>query len=413
MKRILLYILVGLVMACNKESDVDPATGTFIRYFGSENNNDAVLAIEAADGFVLLSNIEIQLSATEVVNKVKFTKTNTNGDYVSEAIYPDISNNEVGMKGASLIPISSGYLIVGEWIKGNTTELLLIRTNDSGALQDSVTISGKDIDPEKYANASLSGRAVIASDDFSSYVVLAEIKNSPDDMFVAQIDATNLTMTWNRKYQGNASNEVVNRLFSDNNRLFWSATVNTTADQTDIRIVEAPMNSESPISADPVLVIPGSNEEAKDFCRMIGGWAVIGSTNVSGNADIYLLRTSTSGAYISQQMNLAYGDDPINQTITDPELNDEGNSITIALDGNLVLLGTVETPNNQKELFLMKINAATNKGMWRRTYGGGDDEVGASVRALSDGSYLVFGTTYFGPRSKKLMLMKLKANGDL
>jgi hypothetical protein len=430
-------LVTALLGACQKESDVNPATGTFIRYFGSENNNDAVLAIEAGDGYILLSNVEIQISATKVQSKLKITKTDFNGQLIWDRYYPEFSvdeNDDEGMKGASIAYLpETGYLIVGDWIKEGKTELLLLKTNLRGVLTDSITISGADINDSQtnYESASISGRAVVEVEQNSTkyFVALAEITNSPYDMFVGQFTSSDLSMGWNRKYRGNASNEIVNRLISSNDHLFWSATVTatfekpdqTTEQQRDVRIVEAPLNSESTVSGDPTIVTD-KNEVARDFCKTVGGWAVIGSTNYNGDGDIYLLRTTTSGVKLYERKNVAYNSEDANRDfdldpyaanngLDDPDLNDEGKSITLAKDGNLILLGTVETPADQQEIFLMKIDATTNQPIWRKTYGGADRDEGASVRSVDDG-YLVFGTVYFG-RSRKLVLMKLDGDGNL
>jgi hypothetical protein len=60
MKKIVLFGMLVIALSCKTESEVEPATGTFIRYFGSEKNHTAVLALEADNGFTLLSNVEVQ-----------------------------------------------------------------------------------------------------------------------------------------------------------------------------------------------------------------------------------------------------------------------------------------------------------------------------------------------------------------
>ena len=78
-----------------------------------------------------------------------------------------------------------------------------------------------------------------------------------------------------------------------------------------------------------------------------------------------------------------------------------------------MILGTVGSERTQQDLYLTKRNAIDGEKIWDVTYGSEDREEGASVRTTSDGSYLVFGTVYFGDRVRKLMLMKVKQNGQL
>jgi hypothetical protein len=433
-KRFLLFIGTIIALAsCQKEADVSPASGTFIRYFGSENNNDAVLAIESDNGYMLLSNVEIPWSTTSTQRKLRLTKVDVNGEYLWERTFPEFVNDEIeseGMRGASVSYLpGSGYIVVGDWIKGNTTELLVLRTDLEGNLTDSVTISRTDIADAfgDYSTANLSGRAIIQADENGqpSIIALGKVNNALNDMIVVSLRSADLSMQWNRKYRGNARNEVVNRMFAINSQLFWSATVGVGSDKRDVRIVEAPMNAESTVQADPNLVTGTISESATDFCRTISGWAIIGTSDAFGDNDIFLLRTTTNGIETYKRYNVAYNNIdvsvgapeldtdnyPTNEGIDNPKLNDEGKSITTDNDGNLLLAGTLETSTNGKEIFLMKLNAVTNQGMWRKTFGGGDTDEAASVRALRDG-YLLFGTTHFG-RSRKLVLMKLNQNGEL
>lgn len=402
MKRILPYILLAIVaVRCKTESDVEPSSGSFIRYFGSENNLDAKLALEDENGYTLLSNLEIQDGAA-FNYKIRLIHTDRNGNLQWQANYPVFSESDTSsMKGSSFIPLAnSGYLITGDRINADgTTDLLLLRTDLNGNMQDSVTISGTDI---ALPGASLHGNAVMQLEDNTGayFVALARIDNgNGKDMFVARFNAQDLSIQWKRQY-GAGSSSLINKIYTNTSKnLFWAGSV-TTSGHRDVRLVEAPKDSESPIIGDPI-VSPTVDEIALDFCQAVGGWAITGSSNASGNEDIYLLKVSNNSEVLYQTTIKFEG-----------ERNDRGNSICPGADGGLVILGTVESESTQQDLYLTKRNAITGDMIWEVKYGGEDREEGASVRTTSDGSYLVFGTTYFG-RARKLMLMKVKQNGQL
>lgn len=416
MKKIIFQLLIWVsIIGCKTERDVGPAAGTFLRYFGSENNQDAVLAMEAGNGYSLLSNVVIQKGATDVDYKIRLTHTDQNGNFAWEKTFPAFvkNENEAGSaRGFSFIQLAnSGYLIVGEWIKPDgTSKLLLVRTDPEGNMQDSVTISAGFAIPS-LSGASLEGRAVIETSENNEpyYVVLARISGGPssitNDMLIARINSSDLSLGWRRGY-GAGTSSVINKLYKNNNKnLLWAGSIVRSANQRDVRLIEVPTDSESPVIGNPRVTT--DDENAIDFTPTAGGWAITGSTNKSGNDNIYLLKISGNSQFIYEQEI-----SPVLDGETDPQLNDRGNSICQGIDGGLMILGTVETESSLQDLFLVKIEGLSGTPMWRKRIGGLDKEEGASIRTTADNHYLVFATISFS-RSRKLMLLKLNRNGEM
>ena len=143
-----------------------------------------------------------------------------------------------------------------------------------------------------------------------------------------------------------------------------------------------------------------SDEFAADFCKALGGWAITGSSNANGTDDIYVLKLSnTSNLMFSIRLEGEQGQ------------HERGVSIDQTPDNNLVVLATVGTASKKEDLSIIKLSSSGSK-IWQHNYGGADRQEGASIRATSDGSYLIFGTTYF-INEAKLMLMKVNSNGEL
>jgi hypothetical protein len=402
MRKLLPILLCIIVFACKTESDVTPAEGTFIRYFGSENNHTAVLAMEVDNGYTLLSNLDIQIDLI-FTNKIQLTRTDPNGNLLWEKSYPAFEQTlkTVSLKASSFIPLAnSGYLIVGDSIKANgSTDLLLLFLDPEGAVQKMATISLENLPT---STKSLHGRAVIQDSD-GNYLILGKIEgDGTNDMYVAKYSSQTLQPMWERKY-GAGTSSLINRLYLDSNNLLWAGSV-LTSDKYDVRIVRAAENSQLPSKGSP-LTTPDIDEHANDFCEAFGGWFITGSTNKDVDDDIYYAKVSSNLEKI------------FSGSIRMTGATDEGNSICQASDGSIIILGTVESGTNQKDLFITKIDAngvLTDDGnpIWGFNYGGSDDQVGASVRELSDKSFLIFGTTSFG-RVKKLILMKVTKDGTL
>lgn len=107
--------------------------------------------------------------------------------------------------------------------------------------------------------------------------------------------------------------------------------------------------------------------------------------------------------------------------------NDSGQSVIKTLDGGFAILGFTQSmdgdvQNKSQESFdywLLKF-ANNSQLEWQKTYGGSKDDVGQSLLQLSDGSYVIFGsstsmdgdvTTNAG--NSDLWLVKLDPNGNI
>jgi hypothetical protein len=96
--------------------------------------------------------------------------------------------------------------------------------------------------------------------------------------------------------------------------------------------------------------------------------------------------------------------------------NEEGVKIFQTRDRGYIVSSTIEfdDPLND-EISLLKLNESLEEE-WRKTFGSNDDDKGAKVVELTDGSFLVVGTLGFeiNPDSKsKMCLMKVNKEGEL
>lgn len=400
MKKILLFLIIISVYGCKTEGDVAPANeNTFIRFFGTEDNNTAVLAIETAEGFTLLSNSEGENAEGQRLQKIKLIQTDKYGHKLEgrEKNYPE---NGDEWRAASFIETpdsqgNPGYLIIGESIKSNsTTDLFIFWTdNQDNSVEDHLAII-----PAPDNTSSLHGRAVTTDPVDGSYTVLANLSSDPaptgNDMFVYKINPQDFSITWSGKYGAGLSSTISRIYYYNNNQnLLWGGSVlNSFSNKYDVRLVQVPVETEVPITGGPIGE-PDFDEDALDLCQSFGGWAFTGSSDQNGAEGIFVLKVTSAS-----------------QTIFSSSIEgSRGVSITPTNDGGLAVLGEVSDKN--VDLKIAKLNAS-GVILWQHNYGGADRQEAASIRQTADGSYLVFATTYF-VNEKKLMLLKVNGIGKL
>ncbi len=398
MKRTLSVILSLLILSCQTKEDATPANeGTFIRFHGTTDNNHAVLALESADGgYALLSN-----STTEGTNavRIKFTKTDLNGNLLWDSTY---AKTGVDWRAMSFLDMTSdtlvnrGYLIVGDEINGTTTALLLLKVNPDGEMEKMGSISFTDAG----VTYPLHGRAVTL-DAEEHFIVLGGIDgHASKNIFVAKVDKDDMSVVWTRTYSNADAGAPMARIFRDSKSqdIWWGTPFIDDASQTSaVRLIHTAQDAENPKDG-ALLGTYDFDETPEDFCPMTGGWAITGTTNEKGNDDILVLRVD-------------YASNVMFSMVLENAGDDHGVSIARTGGNAFVVLGTVSTTDRRNDLTIAKIGP-TGAVEWQFNYGGADDQEAASIRETSDGSYLVFGTTFF-VNEEKLMLMKVNKDGKL
>jgi hypothetical protein len=150
---------------------------------------------------------------------------------------------------------------------------------------------------------------------------------------------------------------------------------------------------------------PNFEESGVDICRYGFGFAVVGSTNQKSSG-------TASDLDILFKVLAEDGTELLSKSIEGFSDTDLGNSIS-SVRGGIAILGTVRT-SGQDDYFLTKFDGFGNQ-VWNepRVFGNRTkNDIGASVRQMSDGSLLILGTTEFGNVST-IMLMKADSEGNI
>lgn len=416
MKRLYLLLIIPVLTSCFSEEKVDTgATDTFIRYFNGGFDDVSVSVVESLDnGYVILANSTLK----DGRSKVKLIKTNNQGNTLWTRVYPEYAASR-----ADFVPINQkahgilvlpdgGYVIIGEYIDGVKSQLLLIVLDENGGV----------VREHVYPSALNIRGLAIAENTLNplSYVVLATILGTEtENMVVGEILKDNLSLTWSRSY-GSGEASLANKLFLDaRGKLIWGGTV-VRQSKSDMRLVRAEQDKQN-TDFDLPIGDPNFNELGADICRYGFGYALVGSTNekistsgpsTSGERDIMFKRLGEDGTVLFSASFPVLMEDG-----TEVPGNKTGASITTTRDGGLLLAGTV--PSNDAlgfgrggtDYHLIKVDGFGNV-IWRKTIGSRDEDLSVAVLQSSDGRLILLGNTTLAGL-KTIMLAKMDSNGNI
>ncbi len=93
--------------------------------------------------------------------------------------------------------------------------------------------------------------------------------------------------------------------------------------------------------------------------------------------------------------------------------SDEGNKVFKTRGGDFILVGTQQTAESKKDLLVSKISP-NGQVVWTQTYGGSDNEEGYFGLELSSGGYVVGGyTESYGNGYKDIYIVRLDEEGNI
>jgi len=400
------FVALVICFGCLSEKNLDPASPrTFVKYYNGGYNDEAQDIKQTSDGgFILLATTVARDTEVDAARfKIKLVKTDEFGTVQWQRVYPGYEDqiDSVSFRGRSIQVLKdgagtdNGYVIVGDSIQKevNAQSHLRIMVTDLDG-----NITGKrNIKP----GFGVHGNAVAVNTN-GNYLVLGSAENPQalENMFLAEFSPT-LVKLWERSL-GAGQTSLANRLFIDAQQfLIWSGTVIRT-NRSDIRLIRVPHDSQNTFF-DREYGTPATNETGRDICQYGFGFAVIGSTNetAAGDEDILFKRLTQDGTELTSK---AFGF---------PNQAENGLAICQAKDGGVILLGSVdsntEVGRGLKDYYLIKINAFGDTE-WERIFGSKSDDIGSSVLSLSDGGFLIYGTTEWGGL-KTLTLIKTDSQG--
>jgi hypothetical protein len=368
------------------------------------------MAETSDQGYLILANSTLE----DGRYKIKLIKTDARGNKVWSKVYPGFIETKgdplFSRKGNGLYLIpGGGYVVAGEDIdtSGKSQLYVLVLDNDGNVTAE-----------QQYASTlSVRGIAITESQTGSSFLILANIRNSlQDNMVAAEINKSDLSITWSRAYGSGDAAYLVNKLFLDSqNKLVWGGTV-TRQSRADVRLVRTIQNS---LNTDFDLPIgrPDFNEFGVDISRFGFGYAVSGSTDntATGEREILVQRLAEDGSVIFS------ADYPITTFFQGQEVpvpgNKIGNAIASTRDGGLLVAGTVpsnpgiEFGNGETDYYLIKTDGFGNV-LWQKPIGSRFADESVAVLQASDGNLVLCGNTELAGLGT-ILLMKMDSEGNV
>ncbi|MDZ4715443.1 MAG: hypothetical protein SH819_08240 [Cytophagales bacterium] len=407
-----LYILtVLLLVSCLSEDGVSPGSSeTFIRYYNGGNNDEAKgLEVAPDGGYVILATTRIQKAESDIPQfKIKLIKTDNAGNPVWQKLYPDFGTADKNYTASSLVNIpGGGFAIAGDSVGTDGSTKAFVMTVDANG-------DGTNATRRSFGTGNLRGKA-IAVTSAGNYLVLCT--SGAEKAYLYEIHKTSFALiNPNAVAKEAGSTSLGSRLLLDQaGNAVWSGVV-TRSTLTGVRVTKNhPNNVLSEF--DNTIGIPGFYMAGSDICKFGFEYAIVGSTNrkgtvVGSDTDILFMRISANGDTLRTQSFPL--DDPLTSENEDSQ-NDVGNSINGTRDGGLILLSSVGSAaikgRGDSDYYLIKIDAFGKK-QWTSSFGSKFKDDGVAVRQISDGSYVVLGTTTQGAL-KILTLLKTDKDGKI
>jgi hypothetical protein len=405
------FVFALLVLAsCASEESVGPASApTFIRYFNGGNSDEAKAILETPDkGLLILATTQLVDGSINSTFKIKLIKTDAFGNLRWQKLYPDMTNTTDSYKGNGFaIDPTGGYVIVGEDIKSQKSQLLIFTVDDNGDIKTS----------PKTMSTTYEAKGIAVALAGTNFRVLASVTDPiKDNMLLteftpAAVNGSNSTITplWTRLYGAGQSINIPNKLFQDDsNNSYWCGTVVKNNNPANIRLVKAPTNSLTTFYD----YTPSSafTETTNDIALApANAFVLIGKSNATTPSTTGVFNISFKRYFGTSQVF------SVSQPFPNQDGDADGNSVTPTTDGGFILLGTAKLSGTagrgETDYCLIKVDDSGNK-IWTKSYGSKYEDVGARIITTSDGSHVILGTTNLA-NTKSILVMKVDKNGNI
>jgi len=256
-----------------------------------------------------------------------------------------------------------------------------------------------------------SGASIQQTTD-GGYIVAGyiETSNGANDAFLIKLNAQGDSL-WSQSYGGVNYDRVesvqqttdggyIMTGRTDGDLIFYS--------HFDLSLIKTDGNGNEIWSKEYGLISPGIN--TSDYGQSVrqttdGGYIVTGKTMLTGNGDLYLIKTDDQG------------DTVWTKTFGGVDINDVGHSVQQTLDGGYIVCGQIDEDSlGSADVYLLKTDG-NGIEQWSQNFGDSLVDIAYAVQQTTDGGYVLCGqystgvVADFSTWSPDLYVIKTDGNG--
>ncbi len=328
-----------------------------------------------------------QTSQTTLADQTSSTTTNIQGGHSSFVVRVGSSGSDTGN---GLVQTDDGSYVIAGTVNNGTT------SNDTTPIKFSPT------GVEQWSSSrgvpasatSETGLGIVKSSD-GGYVLTGRTQSvGSGDIWLTKFDDTG-SQLWTTT-TGTASNETGEDIIATSDGGYM---VSGQISATDILLSK--FDSSGGTVWNKTLGDTGTDRPNSVIQTSDGGYAIVGSTTSFSVVDIMISKFDGNG------------DEQWTKTLGDTG-NDTGESIIQTSDGGYAITGsTAGFGTVGTDLIISKFNSSGIEE-WTKTAGGSGSDTGNSIVAVSDGGYVVAGTTAsVGAGSNDVWIIKFDSSGDI
>ena len=385
---ILSYLLLtGMFSACLEERLEPAEADVFIKMYDDNYQATAVDALlHPNGGVIMLANV----SEANIYHP-KLVKVDNNGNLEWETILP--TGN---VEAQSFIITSAGsYLLACRHInEAGISSLVVYETNNSGELLKQYY--------KAIPNTNITARAIVEMENGNVFVVGKVGNNTIAQSYLAELNKADFSLRWERTLSDEKLSIANKAYLNSRGQVNWGG--GSIHQQSGEKVGQV-------YQIKPFEVLGETTEEPKtnggtnfDFHTFLmtntDQYAMLGSEVNGEETDLRLVLTSTSALKHDIHFNDGFsgGDTPA--------------SITRAIDGGYLILGTSEGGAGLTDFLLIKTDEQGREKFEHKYFGGFNAETAATVLQAPDGGIIMYGHTRFATVNT-LLLIKTDINGEL
>jgi hypothetical protein len=291
------------------------------------------------------------------------------------------SSDDFGYAGQQIS--DGGYIIAGHTNSGGDYDVYLIKTDIDGNPIWEKTCGGANDDYGYSVHQTSDGGYIIAGYTASSGA-------ESEDVYLVKTDA-NGNVVWEKTYGGAHTDYGYSvHQTSDGGYIVAGFTASFGAGGGDVYLIKTNADGDTLWTK----TYGGTYNDCGYSVQQTsdGGYIVAGYTHGAGGADVYLIKTGVNGDTLWTK---TYGG----------AAWERGNSVKQTSDNGYIIAA------GSGDVYLIKTNA--NGGLiWENRYGGTEADYGHSVQQTSDGGYIVAGYSYSFSEDSDVYVVKTDANGN-